>query len=442
MHDYDVGVTGLSVPPASAVIQPYRPAVLVRNNGVHDALAVGSLRIYSPAGLLIFTSALYSGVIAPGETQPAQAVNYWTPPALGRYMFIATVSCLHDQFEPNDNLPPTFIDVIPGEPSPPSPVPLHAAQHEEGGSDEVNIDGLHGRATDAQTPLAHRDSHQVAGSDQLNVTGLPGILADGQPIADHHETHENHGTDELNVEGLFGVLANLQKPKVHANEAHDPNYSAKPHGNADHDPDFAELDEGGKVPATLLGGSDSTLKKFLRSDQTWRALSGSNALKSLEDPVRNPLTDYCLLQATIPAGITAGARTHVSMHGSAYWSNPKVITIYLCAADIDDPTWKQISDYATITDPAPGLCWYQFDAYIDLVHIGAPIKFSVLGFLDGFHQATGVGARITALVQTLFEFHPDSAKETKLGLFITTIDDGGYADGACITLESIGNIST
>ena len=225
MPDYDVGAVSLSVPPASAVIQPYRPAVLVRNYGVHDALAVGSIRIYDPAGLLIFTSELYSGVIAPGETGPAQAVTYWTPPALGKFMFIAYTSCINDQNSSNDNLPPVFVQIIPGPPEPPTPVMMHASQHEEGGGDEIIIDGLHGRAADPQDARAHKNSHQVAGADSLNVTGLPGILAERQPIAEHHEEHEDHGADELNVSGLMGVLSNLQKPQIHANEAHNPNYA-------------------------------------------------------------------------------------------------------------------------------------------------------------------------------------------------------------------------
>lgn len=242
MHDYDVGATALSVPPASAVIQPYRPAVLVKNNGVHDALAVGSLRIYSPAGLLIFTTAVYSGVIAPGETQPAQAVDYWTPPALGRYMVIATVSCINDQYEPNNNLAPCFVDVIPGEPTPPTPVAMHAAQHEEGGGDEIIIDGLHGRAADAQTALAHKASHQAGGSDALNVSGLMGILGQGQPYTDHHFSHENNGGDEMNVENLSGELWNKQKPKDHGNEAHAPNMATESVFEAHRDSNYPHPD--------------------------------------------------------------------------------------------------------------------------------------------------------------------------------------------------------
>lgn len=239
MHDYDVGAVSLSVPPASAVLQQYRPAVLVKNNGVHDALAVGSLRIYDSAtGLLTYTTEIYSGTIAPGETEPAQAVDYWTPPAIGHYQVIAYVTCINDQYEPNNSLPPVIINVTAAPPPPPPPVQAHAAQHEDGGLDEVNIDGLHGQTADAQIPLGHKASHQASGSDQLDVTGLPGILGQAQPIADHHTSHQYGGGDELHVDGLYGELYNLQKPKIHGNEKHDPNFALTPHGNEAHDPDF------------------------------------------------------------------------------------------------------------------------------------------------------------------------------------------------------------
>lgn len=247
MPDYDVGVTGLAVPPSTAYLQAYRPAVSVKNHGIHDALAVGSLRIYQ-ANKLLFTTELYSGTIAPGETEPAQAIDYWTPDAVGKYMFIADVTCEHDQYEPNNHLPPTWIEVTAAPPPPPPPVPLHAAQHEDGGADELNTDGLAGQLREAQTPKPHRDTHAPTGNDPISVLplhaetheegGSDEIAITGALVGDHHENHEDGGSDELNVEGLGGVLANLQKPKVHANEAHDPNYSEKPHGNECHDPDF------------------------------------------------------------------------------------------------------------------------------------------------------------------------------------------------------------
>lgn len=191
MPDYDVEAVALSSPPASAVMTPYRPAVLVRNNGVHDALASGYIRIYS-AGLLIFTTEVYSGTIAPGATGLAQAVDYWTPPAEGKYIANGYVSCPLDQYEPNNNLGPSTFTVTGGPTPPPPTVPIHAAQHEEGGTDEVSIDGLKGRAADRQDALAHAASHQASGTDQINVSAL------------------------------IGELASPQTPKTHSNAYHDP----------------------------------------------------------------------------------------------------------------------------------------------------------------------------------------------------------------------------
>jgi len=70
MADYDVAVLELTTPAATAPLAQCRPVVSVRNNGLHDAVASGYVRIYS-AGLLIFESELYSDTIGPGETRPA-----------------------------------------------------------------------------------------------------------------------------------------------------------------------------------------------------------------------------------------------------------------------------------------------------------------------------------------------------------------------------------
>jgi hypothetical protein len=188
--DYDVAVTGLSSPPPSAVLTPYRPAVSVRNNGLHAALASGYVRIYS-AGLLIFETEVYSGTLAPGATGTADGVDYWTPPAEGPYIVQGYVTTPLDQVEPNNNLSPTTIFVA-GGPVPPTPtVPLHAAQHEEGGVDPINVDGLPGVLADRQTPSSHASQHQAGGSDALNVGSLQGILAQDQPAQVHSNTRHS-----------------------------------------------------------------------------------------------------------------------------------------------------------------------------------------------------------------------------------------------------------
>ena len=386
MPDYDVSAVSLSAPPSSAVLQPYRPAVLVRNNGVHDALAVGSLRIYSPAGLLIFTTALYSGVIAPGETKPAQAIDYWTPPALGRYMVIAYVSCINDQNPTNDNLAPCFVQVIAGPPTPPTPVQMHASQHEEGGGDELNIDGLHGRATDAQTPLGHKTSHQVGGSDLVDVTGLPGILAQGQPIADHHTEHEDGGGDELNVDELSGVLKNLQKPKVHANEAHDPNYATdeafkahrdgvNPHeeatnlefiANKDESEGYCGLDSGTKVPADRLGGSPANTGLYLQADQSWSAppvLDRTRLVGTAYLPMvtytRN--TTNTVLQTTLPIG-TLDTKSTLMLVARLHFQSAGILgpTLKLAVKE-SGAAYQELIAVQSGMLPPPALAWMYLD---------------------------------------------------------------------------------
>jgi len=282
MADYDVGVIGLTSPPTSSVLTPYRPAVSVHNNGIHDALASGTLRIYA-ADRLIFTTELYSATIPPGETRNALGTDYWTPPAEGKYLVIADVTCPLDQVESNNHLSPTTVMVLGGPPPPPTTVTPHSSQHEDGGADEINIDGMHGRVADAQTALAHKDTHEAGGADPINVNGLLGILAEGQPIADHRESHEDHGGDELNVEGLRGKLYNVQKPDVHNNSAHDPNYSINKHGAVDHNADveavsrkgtangYAGLGINALVPSTQLAPMPTPppANYVLRSDQSW-----------------------------------------------------------------------------------------------------------------------------------------------------------------------------
>ena len=202
MADYDVGVVALTTPAATAPLAACRPAVSVRNNGLHDAVASGYIRVYS-AGLKVFESELYSDTIAPGQTRPASAVDYWTPSAEGTYIVAGYVSCPLDQVEPNNNLSPTSIEIrADATPPPDTPVPIHASQHESDGADELSIEGLSGRARDGQTPIAHASNHQVAGTDPLDVSNLNGQLAEPQHPSFHAYSHKLGGSDSLDVHSL------------------------------------------------------------------------------------------------------------------------------------------------------------------------------------------------------------------------------------------------
>jgi hypothetical protein len=251
MADYDVSVIGLTVPAATAPLAQCRPVVSVRNNGLHDAVASGYIRIYS-AGLLIFESELYSDTIGPGLTRPASAVDYWTPPAEGTYTVQGYVSCPLDQVEPNNNLFPTTIVVSGTEPEPPTPVQAHASQHESGGADELSIEGLPGRAADDQTPITHATNHMNAGIDRLDVTGLPGILGEAQNPKLHAAAHKIGGADLVDVLGLPNATAlELVARKGVVNG-------------------YAELDSGGLLPITrLCPYGEQPATNGLRKDRSW-----------------------------------------------------------------------------------------------------------------------------------------------------------------------------
>jgi len=62
----------------------------------------------------------------------------------------------------------------------------HAVSHQDGGSDEISVQGLSGLLADSQTPLAHAASHLVSGSDpigglhrSLSITYIDGTGVSG-----------------------------------------------------------------------------------------------------------------------------------------------------------------------------------------------------------------------------------------------------------------------
>jgi len=83
----------------------------------------------------------------------------------------------------------------------------HATDHQAGGSDEINVAGLHGELADPQPPKAHASSHQSGGSDEINVGGLHGELADPQPPKVHDNT--KHSPEMLATDGSNAMAADL-----------------------------------------------------------------------------------------------------------------------------------------------------------------------------------------------------------------------------------------
>jgi len=76
----------------------------------------------------------------------------------------------------------------------------HGSTHEDGGNDEINVDGLSGLLADDQNPVNHGIDHENGGGDEINVGGLSGLLADAQTPLSHSSTHIKDGSDELDAD--------------------------------------------------------------------------------------------------------------------------------------------------------------------------------------------------------------------------------------------------
>lgn len=89
-----------------------------------------------------------------------------------------------------------------------TPIGLHAATHENGGSDEISVAGLSGLLADPQTPI-------IGGGANDAVAGNDPRLSDARTPTAHAASHQNGGGDEISVAGLSGLLADPQTPLVH-----------------------------------------------------------------------------------------------------------------------------------------------------------------------------------------------------------------------------------
>lgn len=134
-----------------------------------------------PDGALVvdlFSNTLYAyDLMTPGWVQitgggggPVDATNVWyTGPAIPNVIGAVPDHLQNILISLNTNLGAGIIVPAP-----------HAASHEDGGSDEIDVTDLSGLLADAQTPLSHATSHEDAGADEIDVTDLSGKLADPQ----------------------------------------------------------------------------------------------------------------------------------------------------------------------------------------------------------------------------------------------------------------------
>lgn len=261
MADYDVSAIALASPPASAPVTDYRPGISVKNLGIHAADVTGYLNVYDRAtGLLVDTFALAASDIAPGETRTATAATLWQPTEadIGKhFLFTGYINYPPDQILTNNQLQPVDVLVTAEEPPPPPPVEAHAAQHEDGGGDEINLEGLTGKLAEAQTPAEHASNHESGGSDEMSVEDLTGLLATPQTPALHASSHIPGGADPVPPAA----------PAVHGATLHDTTVEATANKGVANG--YASLDAVHLVPITQLGSNVPGPNEFLRADQTW-----------------------------------------------------------------------------------------------------------------------------------------------------------------------------
>jgi len=331
MADYDVAARRLTSPPATAYLTPYRPGVEMENLGIHSRIAFGTLSIYNKTtGLLVKTVSVQSSLIPPGDKRTAESTEYWTPPEVGTYFAIATVSCDLDQVESNNHLSPTTFVVTDEPPPPPPEVPAHATQHEDGGSDELTLESMSGLLHDPQTPILHQATHAVNGDDVLAVDGLSGQLADGQTPLEHKASHEFNGDDKISVAGLSGELSDDQPPKEHTSAKHDSSVEAT--ANKGTVSGYAPLDADTKLPlANLTAGVEMQANKGAVSGYAPLDANTKLPLTNLTAGVemqanKGTMSGYAPLDADIRVPLANAPQiSRIRVHATDVPSNPTVV---------------------------------------------------------------------------------------------------------------------
>lgn len=310
MADFDTKVLYLETPPTSAPKASYIIGVRVKNLGLFPTATSGYVQVFDKdTGDLVKTYSVASAVLDPDEEKQAFAFEVWdlTEEETGKQFILSGMVTSEGDTDPsNDILNPTILTVTEAPPPPPPPVTPHVSQHEDGGNDEMSVEGLHGQ------------------------------LKDPQPYADHASKHQNGGEDELSVAGLGGNLADPQIPTDHGNERHVESYATETQlDNHNEDPDphdaattlektaekgqvdgYAELDGGGKVPAAQLPGLPPVEHGADKHDATVEETSAKGIANG-----------YAGLDATafVPPdqlADTAGGADTLFLRGDQVWASP------------------------------------------------------------------------------------------------------------------------
>lgn len=376
MADYDVQALGLASPPAAAPATTYYPGVLVRNNGVHPANVTGFIRQYNQStGMLLNTFTVARNNLLPGATATVSSAAplVWTPADIGKkFLFNGYVTAPLDSVPANNYFGPVLITVT-GATPPPPPIQEHHTQHENGGADELTLEGLSGKLAEHQDPTEHASDHQDGGTDQLSVDGLAGELAEPQTPKTHATSHEPGGTDPIT--GLTpGVHASTHAPG--GSDSINASYQQlTDKGAAD---GYASLDATALVPKTEL----PTDVQYTGDKGAANGYAELDANKELPEYNAAPRTDlvlsgagveqapFVLLPGQSCAAVSASnipARLRVSSVGgfvSCRLTVPDNATEVYVELEVvisdDTPTYTTVQQWLHLSFPAPDTFDRQF----------------------------------------------------------------------------------
>lgn len=181
----------------------------------------------------------------------------------------------------------------------------HAAAHQEGGSDEINVAGLSGVLSDAQPPIPTAGVDTIAlhssiageiaaiankavpvGADYLLIEDSAAanvkrhVLVSALPAATptaHASSHQEGGTDEISVAGLSGLLATAQTPTAHAASHLSGGLDSIKIDDLAPGDDNTDLDSS-LAAHGLLRKLTGVTTDFLRADGAWAAPAGGSGL--------------------------------------------------------------------------------------------------------------------------------------------------------------------
>lgn len=268
MADRDVSALGLASPPASAPATTYYPAASVRNLGKYPANVSGYIRQYDvSSGVLVATYQIARANLQPGATAAVASTDplVWSPADIGKkFYFQGFATTDRDQVPSNNYFGPLTVEVTGATPPPPV-IQAHAPQHANGGTDELDVEGLSGQLAEKQDPTEHASDHMNGGDDELSVAGLSGELADPQTAKGHHTTHEPGGLDPI-----LGIPAAAHHA-THETGGSDPIAGVEKTANKGAASGYCGLGTDSLVPSTNLATNEPGANQFLKADRTWDA---------------------------------------------------------------------------------------------------------------------------------------------------------------------------